>query len=147
MAIARRTATVHFSVPFAHVDATRMVWHAYFLEYFDLARDRLYCDAGVDLYQIALDRGFLFPIIRTETKHVRPLRFRDEALCTATLVESELRLVCEFEIRLARDGQICAKGRSEQAAVRVADHGLELPIPEFVRRALATAGEGGRDDG
>jgi acyl-CoA thioester hydrolase len=147
MAPARRTATVRFTVPFVDVDAMRMVWHAHYLEYFDLARDRLLCDAGLDLYQVALERGFFFPITRTETKHLRPLRFRDEALCTATLVVAELRLVFELEIRLAKDGELCAKGRTEQAAVRVADHGLELRLPEFVRRALAAPGEGDRDDG
>ncbi len=136
MAARRRTATVSFSVPFADVDAMQVVWHANYLKYFDLARDRLYRDAGLDLYQMATDDGIVFPITRTQTKHVRPLRFRDEALCTATLVESDIRLVLDFEIRLAKDGQLCAKGRTEQAAVRLADQGLELRMPEYVRRAL-----------
>jgi acyl-CoA thioester hydrolase len=138
-----RTATVRFTVPFADVDAMQVVWHAHFLKYFDLARDRLYSDAGLDLYQLARDTGFLFPITRTQTKHIRPLRFRDEALCTATLLEFEIRLVLDFEIRLAKDGQLCAKGRTEQAAVRAADHVLVLQIPEFVRRALATVHDEG----
>jgi acyl-CoA thioester hydrolase len=120
------------------VDAMQIVWHANYLKYFDLARDRLYCDAGLDLYQLACESGMIFPITRTQTKHIRPLRFRDEALCTATLIESEIRLVLDFEIRLAKDGQLCAKGRTEQAAVRFADNALELRIPELVRRALAT---------
>jgi len=139
----RRTATVRFTVPFADVDAMQIVWHANYLKYFDLARDRLYSDAGLDLYQLAIDTGFIFPITRTQTKHLRPLRFRDEALCTATLIEFEIRLVLDFEIHLAKDGQLCAKGRTEQAAVRYADHTLELRIPEFVRSALTTV----HDDG
>ena len=143
MADARRSATVAFSVPFADVDAMQIVWHANYLKYFDLARDRLYCDAGLDLYQVAVDSGMIFPITRTQTKHVRPLRFRDEAVCTATLLEFECRLVVEFEIRLAKDGQLCAKGRTEQAAVRFADGGLELRIPEPIRRALRTVGHDG----
>jgi acyl-CoA thioester hydrolase len=143
MSGARRTATVGFSVPFADVDAMQIVWHAHYLKYFDLARDRLYCDAGLDLYQVAMDSGVIFPITRSQTKHIRPLRFRDEALCKATLIESEIRLVVEFEIRLAKDGQLCAKGRTEQAAVRFADGGLELRLPEDIRRALRTVGDGG----
>jgi acyl-CoA thioester hydrolase len=142
MADARRTATVRFSVPFADVDAMQIVWHANYLKYFDLARDRLYCDAGLDLYQVAMSSGVVFPITRTETKHVWPLRFRDEAEVTATLVEFEIRLVVEFEIRLAKGGQLCAKGRTEQAAVRFADNSLELRIPEDIRRALGTVPDG-----
>jgi acyl-CoA thioester hydrolase len=139
MADARRTATVRFSVPFVDVDAMQIVWHGNYLNYFDLARDRLYCDAGLDLYRVAVDSGVIFPITRTQTKHIRPLRFRDEALCTATLVEAECRLVIEFEIRLASDGQLCATGRTEQAAVHLSDGRLELRLPEAIRRALAVA--------
>jgi acyl-CoA thioester hydrolase len=143
MTIKARTATVSFSVPFADVDAMQIVWHANYLKYFDLARDRLYCDAGLDLYRVAVDSQVIFPIIRTQTKHVRPLRFRDEALCQATLVEWECRLVVDFEIRLARDGLVCAKGRTEQAAVRLPGGQLELRVPDFVRQALGATGDGG----
>ena len=136
MAEGRRTATVTFAVPFADVDAMQIVWHGNYLKYFDLARDRLYCDAGLDLYQVALDSGVVFPITRTQTKHVRPLRFRDQVECTAMLVEAECRLVLDFEIRLAGSGELCAKGRTEQAAVRYADQALELRIPETIRSAL-----------
>jgi acyl-CoA thioester hydrolase len=136
MTDARRQATVRFTIPFADVDALQIVWHPNYLNYFDLARDKLYRDAGLDLYQVAVDSGVIFPITRTQTKHIRPLRFRDEVMCTATLVEFEIRLVVDFEIRLAKDGQLCAKGRTEQATVRFADGGLELRVPEPIRRAL-----------
>jgi acyl-CoA thioester hydrolase len=140
---AQRTAMVLFRVPFADVDAMQIVWHANYLKYFDLARDRLYCDAGLDLYRVAMDSQLIFPIIRTQTKHVRPLRFRDEAMCQATLIECECRLVVEFEVRLVEGGYLCAKGRTEQAAVRLPEGQLELRIPEFVRQALGATGDGG----
>ena len=145
MAEGLRTATVRFAVPFADVDAMQIVWHGNYLKYFDLARDRLYCDAGLDLYQVAVDSGLVFPITRTQTKHVRPLRFRDQVECTATLIEAECRLVVEFEIRLVGSGELCAKGRTEQAAVRSADQLLELRIPEPIRSALRAPGAAGDD--
>lgn len=134
----RRTATVRFTVPFADVDAMQVVWHGNYFKYFDLARDQLFRDAGIDLYH-AFEDGIVFPVTRTQTKHIRPLRFRDEVDCTATLVESECRLVVDFEIRLAK-GTLCAKGRTEQVAVRlaVANPTLELRLPETIRRALAS---------
>ncbi len=143
MADARRTATVSFSVPFADVDAMQVVWHGNYFKYFDLARDRLFCDAGLDLYRLVEDSGVVFPITRTQTKHIRPLRFRDEVKCTATLVEAECRLVMDFEIRLVGSEQLCTKGRTEQAAVHLPDGNLELRIPEPIRRALSTVGNGG----
>lgn len=132
----RRRATVRLCIPFCDVDAMQVVWHGNYFKYFDAARDRLFRDAGIDLYRGFEDSGLVFPITRTQTKHIRPLRLRDEVDCTAVLVEAECRLVVEFEVRLAATGTLCAKGRTEQAAVRLADGTLELRLPEPMRRAL-----------
>lgn len=141
---AGRSATVRFSIPFCDVDAMQVVWHGNYFKYFDAARDRLFGDAGIDLYQVMEDGGLVFPITRTQTKHIRPLRFRDDVECKATLVEAECRIVVDFEIRLAGSGAICARGRTEQAAVRLADGTLELRLPESFRRALGSStGDGG----
>ena len=135
----RRCATVRFSVPFCDVDAMQVVWHGNYFKYFDAARDRLFCDAGIDLYRTVASTGLVFPITRTQTKHIRPLRLRDVVDCKAVLVEAECRLVLDFEIREAATGILCAKARIEQAAVRVADGTLELRLPESIRRALGCA--------
>ncbi len=139
----RRRATVRLCIPFCDVDAMQVVWHGNYFKYFDAARDRLFRDAGLDLYRGFEDGGLVFPITRTQTKHIRPLRLRDEVDCTAVLVEAECRLVVEFEVRLAATGTLCAKGRTEQAAVRLADGTLELRLPETMRRALGCARDGG----
>jgi len=136
MANAPRTATVAFSIPFCDVDAMQVVWHGNYFKYFDIARDRLFSDAGIDLYRTVEDCGVVFPITRTQTKHVHPLRFRDEAECKATLVPDECRLIVEFELRLANGGRMCARGRTEQAAVRLTDGSLELRLPDSIRNAL-----------
>jgi acyl-CoA thioester hydrolase len=142
---ARRSATVCFSVPFCDVDAMQVVWHGNYFKYFDIARDRLFSEAGIDLYQVAREGGVVFPITRTQTKHILPLRFRDEVECKATLVEAECRLVVDFELRLAGGGKLCAKGRTEQAAVRMDGWTLELRLPDFIRQALgaSTCSDGG----
>jgi acyl-CoA thioester hydrolase len=139
----RRCATVRLSIPFCDVDAMQVVWHGNYFKYFDAARDRLFSDAGIDLYQRVGDTGLVFPITRTQTKHIHPLRFRDEVDCKAVVVEAECRLVLDFEIRKAASGTLCAKARIEQAAVRIADGTLELRLPESIRRALGCAGNGG----
>jgi len=135
----RRCATVRLSIPFSDVDAMQVVWHGNYFKYFDSARDRLFSDAGIDLYRVVDGAGLVFPVTRTQTKHIRPLRFRDQVECKAVLVEAECRVVVDFEIRQAATGILCAKGRTEQAAVRVADGTLELRLPESMRRALACA--------
>jgi acyl-CoA thioester hydrolase len=138
-----RSATVRLTIPFCDVDGIRMVWHGNYLKYFDAARDRLFLDAGLDLYRTMDETGIIFPITRTSTKHIRPLHFRDEVDCKAVLVEAEYRLVLDFEMRLATTGVLCTKGRTEQVAVRLADGILELRLPENVRQALGRARDGG----
>jgi acyl-CoA thioester hydrolase len=133
----RRSAVVRFTVPFCDADPMQVVWHGNYLKYFDAARDRLFCDAGLDIYRSYATTGMAFPITRTQTKHIRPLRVRDEVECKAILIEYECRLVFEFELRNGATGEMCVKGRTEQAAVRLDDWSLELRIPEFIRNALA----------
>jgi acyl-CoA thioester hydrolase len=143
MTNARRTATVAFSVPFCDVDAMQVVWHGNYSSTSTLPATA--CSATLASISTTWPSrsGVVFPITRTQTKHVRPLRFRDEVECTAVLIEFECRLVMDFEIRLARSGQLCAKGRTEQAAVRLPEGNLELRIPEPIRQALSTAGHVG----
>ena len=116
----------------------QVVWHGNYFKYFDAARDRLLCDAGIDLYRSMDNWGVVFPVTRTQTKHIRPLRVRDEVECTAVLVEFECRLVVDFEVRNATTRELCTKARIEQAAVRLPEGVLELRLPEAMRRALAS---------
>ena len=134
-----RTSKVQLQVPFYDVDPMQVVWHGNCLNYFEVARAALFDQAGVDLYDYAHKTGFLFPIIKTTTKHTHPLRFRDQIECTAELVEARRKIVVDFEIRLISKGTLCAKGRSEQVAIRSSDYKLELTIPEEIQRALNRA--------
>lgn len=132
-----RSAVVRIEVPFCDADPMQVVWHGNYFRYFDAARDRLLRDAGIDLYRTQESWGVVFPIVRTQTKHLRPLRVRDAIECKAILIEYECRLVMDFEVRNVATGQLCAKARTEQAAVRMPDGVLELRLPAAMREALA----------
>jgi acyl-CoA thioester hydrolase len=132
---ARRRCVVELLVPFHDLDPMNVVWHGNYMKYFDVARHALFEQAGIDLYDYGVRRGYLFPVVKTSTKHIGPLRRGDRFTCTAELVESKRKLIIDFEIRL-QGGQLCARCRSEQVAVRTSDLVLEIVIPEDVRRAL-----------
>jgi len=91
---------------------------------------------GVDLYQYYERTGIVFTIIRTATKHIYPLRYGDEFICKATLVDSRFKIVVDFEIRLAADDKVCARGRTEQVAVQAPQMEILLRVPEEIRAAL-----------
>lgn len=127
---------VEILVSFHEVDAMQVVWHGHYLKYFEIARSALFDKAGIDLYTYHAESGHLFPIVKTETRHGRPLRYRDRIICGARLVEARRRIIVEFEIRRAADGVVCATGRSVQVAIRGSDFGLELAIPQQIQDAL-----------
>ena len=131
-----RRATVRLRVPFCDVDSMQVVWHGNYLKYFECAREALFDEAGLDLSKMYADHRIAFPVTRSQVKHVKPLRFRDEFDCCARVTELGCRIVIDFEIRLVDGGMLCARGQTEQVAVQLPDGTLELSLPDFVQRAL-----------
>ncbi|MFO7860267.1 MAG: thioesterase family protein [Desulfosalsimonas sp.] len=131
-----KTCECKFTVPFHDLDPMQVVWHGNYFKYFDITRDALFRKLGVDLYQVQRDTKYIFPIIRTSIKHVFPLRFRDEFICRATLKEVNYKISITFEIRLAEDNRVSARGKSEQAAIKIPEMETMLRIPDDIREAL-----------
>jgi acyl-CoA thioester hydrolase len=131
-----KTCEVKLTVPFHDLDPLQMVWHGNYLKYFDIARSTLFANAGVDLFSYFKKTNYLFPITKTTTKHIISLQYLDEFTCKATVVEAQYKIVIEFQIRLVEDNQLCAKGRSEQVAVKYPEREIMFEIPEDIRKAL-----------
>jgi acyl-CoA thioester hydrolase len=131
-----REANVRVTVPFFDLDPMHVVWHGNYLKYFDLARQQLFDQSGIDLYQTAVDNGIYFPVVKSFVKHLHPLQFRDECEVIARLLEVKHRIVVEFELRRLPHGPVCAKGRSEQVAVEASTQKLLLDIPLNIQNAL-----------
>ncbi|NQT55343.1 MAG: acyl-CoA thioesterase [Desulfobacteraceae bacterium] len=127
---------IQYKVPFYDLDPMQMVWHGNYLKYFDIARFELFDTLGVDLLSYFKKTNYLFPITKTSTKHIVSLRYKDEFKCKATVVEAQYKIVVDFEIRLVKNNQICAKGRSEQVAVKYPEMEIIFEIPDDIRKAL-----------
>ena len=131
-----RICEVVLKVPFHDLDPLQMVWHGNYLKYFDIARSALFVQGGVDLFDYFKTTNYLFPITKTSTKHIASLRYLDEFKSIATVVEAQYKIVIDFEIRLLKNNHICARGRSEQVAVRHPDMEIMFEIPGDIRAAL-----------
>jgi len=127
---------IQIRVPFFDLDPMQIVWHGNYLNYFEMARAALFEDNGVDLYSYYERHKLIFPIIRTSTKHIFPLRHRDEIICKATLIDAHVKLVVDFEIRKLIDGKVCARGRTEQVTVKTPEMETLFSIPQDIRSAL-----------
>jgi acyl-CoA thioester hydrolase len=130
------SASVRRKVPFYDVDMMRVVWNGHYWKYFEEARQALFTQQGITSFDETEGKGWVFPVIRSEVKYIHPLRLDDEFICTATLKEARVKIIVDFEIRRVADGKICARGRSEQAAVKVPETEMAFMIPEEVQNAL-----------
>lgn len=126
-------------VPFHDLDPLQIVWHGNYLKYFDIARFGLFKQAGLDLYQYFLTRQLIFPVTRSSAKHIVPLRYDDAFVCRATVTEAVYKIAMSFEIRLAENGQICTRGKSEQVAVKMPEMEMQFEVPGDVTAALGYA--------
>ena len=127
---------VKLRVPFHDLDPLHMVWHGNYLKYFDIARSELFHSLGVDLFGYFKRTSYFFPITKTATKHIVSLRYRDEFKCKATVVEARYKIAVEFQIRSGEKNRLCAKGRSEQVAVKYPEMEMQFEIPDEIRKAL-----------
>ena len=130
---------IEMTVPFHDLDPLQVVWHGNYMKYFDIARFALFDHCGVDLHAYSKTSGFLFPVTRTSTKHIRPLRYRDHFVVRATVREAHIRIVIDFEIRLAGDDTVITRGRGEQVSVKYPGDELMLQIPPEIETALTIA--------
>ncbi len=135
------STSVRLRVPYYDVDLMQIVWHGNYLKYFEVARLALFRERGVDLQRYMQEKGYAFPIIRSTVKHISPLRFDDEFICTAALKEATVKIVLDFEIKLVSDDKVCTRGRTEQVAVRVPELEMAFLIPEDIRKALSGNGQ------
>jgi acyl-CoA thioester hydrolase len=134
----KKSFEIRRNVPFYDLDPMQIVWHGNYFNYFEDARRALLDHLGIDLYAYYEKTKIIFPIIRTATKHISPLRYRDEFICKATMVEARFKIVVDFEIRLAEDGKICTRGRTEQVAVQSPEMEILLRIPDEIQAALGS---------
>ena len=131
-----RSHEKQFTVPFYDLDPMQVVWHGNYLKYFDTTREELCFALGFDPVTYYKRTNILFPIIKTSTKHIVSLRYRDDFICKAVVQEARYKIVVDFEIRLNNNETLCAKGRSEQVAVKYPATEILFEIPNDIRKAL-----------
>jgi len=131
------STSVTLKVPYYDVDLMQIVWHGNYLKYFEVARQALFREYGVDLQRYIEDTRYAFPIVRSTIKHMWPLRFDDEFTCTAVVREARVKIVLDFEIKLISNDKVCAKGWTEQVAVLLPEMEMSFQIPEEIQKILS----------
>lgn len=129
--------TQEMQVPFFDVDSCNIVWHGNYAKYFEVIRCALLDKIGYNYLRMAED-GYMFPIVKIDTKFIKPLLFTQHFSITATLLEWEGRIRIRYVIRDA-EGDKVTTGETVQVAVEVASKEMSFQTPEPMLRQIEKA--------
>jgi len=132
------SADVTIKAQFYDLDPMDVVWHGNYARYLEQARCALLDAIGYNYPQMH-DSGYLWPIVDMRIKFVRPLRFAQEFVVTATIIEFENRLKIDYRIRDKASGEVLTKASTIQVAVRAATGELCLESPAALTEKLRGA--------
>ena len=104
---------------FHDCDAMQVVWHGHYFKYLEIARCALLQRFDYDYPQMQAS-GYLWPIVDTRVKYIRPLRYMQALRVSARITEWENRLKMEYEIRDEASGEVLTRAHTLQVAVDAA---------------------------
>jgi len=137
--------TIEVAVAFHDVDMMGVVWHGQYLKYLENARWALMDHLGYGFDEM-VSSGYLWPVIESHVRFIRPARFRDRLAVQASLVEWEMRLAVNYLATDLQSGERVLRGRTVQVAVDPASGAMSLACPPDFRRvveaSLRSAGPG-----
>lgn len=122
------SAEIEIVAQFYDLDPMQVVWHGNYAKFLEQARCALLDKIGYSYPQMH-ESGFLWPIVDMQLKYVRPIRYAQVILVSATLVEYENRLKVSYRCRDKITGEVLTKAHTTQVAVDAASGELCLESP------------------
>ncbi len=134
----RWQATVEIKVPFYDVDALRVVWHANYFKYFEIARCELLDSIDYNYEQMG-QSGYAWPVIDIRARFGKPAHFGEVINVQAMIREFESRLRISYEIRNAATGKRITRGSTTQVAVSLKTNEMCYVSPSILLEKLGVA--------
>jgi acyl-CoA thioester hydrolase len=107
---------VEVDVLFHDADPMGVTWHGNYFRYFESARAALLDKIGYG-YRDMLESGYLWPVVETHVKYLKPTRFGQRLAVRATLEEYENRLKITYVIKECGSGERVTTASTTQVAV------------------------------
>ncbi|HYG05268.1 MAG TPA: thioesterase family protein [Stenotrophomonas sp.] len=126
---------IELSPAFHDCDAMQVVWHGHYFKYFEIARCALLARYDYDYPQMQAS-GYLWPVVDTRVKYIRPLLYAQPLKVSARISEYENRLKIDYEIRDAGSGQVLTRAHTIQVAVLAASNELQYVCPAVLWERL-----------
>jgi acyl-CoA thioester hydrolase len=131
------SACVDIHIPLHDADPAGFVWHGRYFKYFEEARRQLM--ESLDYGHLAMaSSGFVWPVVDTRVKFLRPLRFDQRARVRADLREWEMRLVVDYTVT-DKDGAITTRAHTIQVPVSLDTGEMQLGSPAILLECVGNA--------
>lgn len=131
------TVTSAIDVQFQDVDLTGDVWHGHYFRFLEVARVALLESIDYSYGQM-LDSGYLWPVIDSRIRYLKPFRLGQTVIVTACLSEWELRLAVDYRLD-DEEGRTCTRARTVQVPVKAGTMELQLGCPNVLIEKVSTA--------
>ena len=121
-------------IKFSEVDSLRVVWHGYYVRYFEDGREAFgkEFDLGyLDIYE----QGFAVPLIDLDVKFKQVLEYGDTAVIETRFVNSPAaKLIFEYTILSLKHGFVACTGKSTQVFMEPVSKELYITMPPFFEK-------------
>ena len=125
---------VRVRIPFHDVDPANVAWHGHYFKYFELARCVLLERIDYDYDEMART-GFVWPIVDTRARFVKPVCFNQDIIVHAVLREWELRLVIDYSI-VDDDGIEYTRASTTQVPLQRDSLELHIGTPDVLAQRI-----------
>ncbi len=123
------TVTHDIRVRFNECDALGIVWHGYYLHYFEDGREAFGREHGIS-YLDTQAKGYVTPIVKSGCEHKLPLRYGEIATVETTFINTPAaKIIFKYKITNAVGETVCT-GETIQVFLDVKGD-LSLTIPPF----------------
>ena len=124
------TATASVDIQFQDVDVTGDVWHGHYFRFLEVARVALLDSIDYGYGQMR-ESGYLWPVIDSRIRYLKPFRLGQTVNVTACLSEWELRLAVDYRLD-DENGRTCTRARTVQVPVKAGTMELQLGCPNVL---------------
>ncbi len=118
-------------VRFNETDALGIVWHGYYLHYFEDGREAFGRKHGIS-YLNTKAQGYVTPIVKSSCEHKLPLRYGEIATVETTFINTPAaKIIFNYKI-INANGEIVCTGETIQVFVDD-NNDLSLTFPTFFK--------------
>ncbi len=124
-----------FRVRYAETDASGVVYHAHYIEWFELGRGEWFWQQGRDYHRDVEARGLNWPVTEVSARYVAPARYGDRVMVRTWLNEVQSRaFTIAYQVFNADTQQLLCEGWTKHLNVNTAWRVMALPkeLREFM---------------